>query len=256
VRVRIFRTEREASLALARRVAADLAAHPAIVLGLPTGRTPVHLYRELVKLHARGDADFSRASTFNLDEFLGIPPSHPGSYRSFMEGHLFAHVNLAKERTHFLDGSAADSDAECARYDREIDAAGGIDLQILGVGTNGHIGFNEPARALEPRTHRVALKPSTRRSNAALFGGDADAVPREALSMGLATIMQARAIVLLATGKSKAGCVGRMVGGPITTRMPASCLQLHPNAELLLDEAAASQRSKSANRPVDDPTTP
>ena len=118
-----------------------------------------------------------------------------------------------------------------------------IDLQILGLGTNGHIGFNEPARALEPRTHRVTLKPSTRKSNASLFGGDPDAVPREALSMGMATIMRARAVVLLATGKSKASCIAKIVNGPITTRLPASCLQLHPNAELMLDEAAASRMS-------------
>lgn len=248
MKVTVFRTEREASLALARRVAADLSRNPSVVLGLPTGRTPVHLYRELVRLHARGGADFSRASTFNLDEFLGVPPSHPGSYRSFMEAHLFAHVNLAKDRIHFLDGSAADPEAECARYERAIEAAGGIDLQILGLGTNGHVGFNEPARELAPRTHRVALKPSTRRSNAALFGGEADAVPREALSMGMATIMQARAVVLLATGKSKARCVPRVIAGPITTRLPASCLQLHPNAELLLDGAAAAGLENSEYR--------
>jgi glucosamine-6-phosphate deaminase len=241
VRITVFKTEREASVALARRVAADLAATPAIVLGLPTGRTPIHMYRELVKLHRRGGVDFSRATTFNLDEFLGVAPSHPGSYRSYMETHLFAHVNLAPGQIHFLNGATADPDGECDGYETKIEAAGGIDLQILGLGTNGHIGFNEPARALEPRTHRVTLKPSTRKSNASLFGGDPDAVPREALSMGMATIMRARAVVLLATGKSKASCIAKVVKGPITTRLPASCLQLHPNAELMLDEAAASR---------------
>jgi glucosamine-6-phosphate deaminase len=243
VRIAVFKTEREASVALARRVATDLAASPEIVLGLPTGRTPIHMYRELVKLHGRGVADFSRATTFNLDEFLGVPPSHPGSYRSYMESHLFAHVNLPPVQIHFLNGATADPNGECERYESQIEAAGGIDLQILGLGTNGHIGFNEPARALEPRTHRVTLKPSTRKSNASLFGGDPDSVPREALSMGMATIMRARAVVLLATGKSKASCIAKIVNGPITTRLPASCLQLHPNAELMLDEAAASRMS-------------
>jgi glucosamine-6-phosphate deaminase len=241
VRITVFKNEREASVALARRVAGDLAANPSMVLGLPTGRTPIHMYRELVKLHGRAAVDFSRATTFNLDEFLGVAPSHPGSYRSFMEAHLFSRVNPPPARIHFLNGATPDPAGECERYEAEIEAAGGIDLQILGVGTNGHIGFNEPARTLEPRTHRVTLKPSTRRSNAALFGGDSEAVPREALSMGMATIMRARALVLLATGKSKASCIAKVVNGPITTRLPASCLQLHPNAELMLDEAAASR---------------
>lgn len=240
MRITIFKNEREASVALARRVASELAARPAIVLGLPTGRTPIHMYRELVKLHTRAGADFSRATTFNLDEFLGVAPSHPGSYRSYMETHLFSHVNLEAERIHFLNGATADPGRECERYEATIKAAGGIDLQIVGLGTNGHIGFNEPARTLDPRTHRVTLKPSTRRSNAPLFGGDPEAVPREALSMGMATIMHARTLILLATGKSKASCIAKVVDGPITTRLPASCLQLHVNAELMLDEAAGS----------------
>jgi glucosamine-6-phosphate deaminase len=243
LKLTVFKTERETSLALARRIASDLAANPEIVLGLPTGRTPIHMYRELGKLHARSGADFSRATTFNLDEFAGIPSSHPGSYRSFMNEQLFSHVNLGPERINFLDGAAPDPDAECARYERAIEAAGGLDLQILGIGTNGHIGFNEPARMLQARTHRATLTASTRRSNAALFGGDASAVPREALSMGMATILGARTIVLLATGKSKAGCVARLVNGPITTRLPASFLQLHANTELMLDEAAAANLS-------------
>jgi len=139
-----------------------------------------------------------------------------------------------------LNGAAPDPQAECARYEQAIADAGGIGLQLLGIGTNGHIGFNEPARELAARTHRVTLKESTRRSNAALFGGDAGKVPKEALSMGMGTILHARRIVLIATGKSKTRCVDRMVNGPITTRMPASFLQLHANVELMLDEAAAA----------------
>jgi glucosamine-6-phosphate deaminase len=240
-RVTTFPTDRAAARALARRIVAAVTVNPWLVLGLPTGRTPVALYHELATLHAHGHADFSRVTTFNLDEFLGIPASHPGSYRAFMERHLFDHVNIRPDRRHFLDGSAADPDEECVRYERIIAAAGGIDLQMLGIGTNGHIGFNEPARALEARTHRVTLKPETRRSNAPLFNGDAAAVPPEALSMGMATILRARSIVLLATGRSKAACVERVINGPLTTELPASFLQLHPDVDVMLDSAAAEK---------------
>jgi len=240
-RVTIFPTDRVAAHALARRVAGALAANPRLALGLPTGRTPVRFYHDLASLHEHGQADFSRATTFNLDEFLGIPADHPGSYRSFMHAHLFGRVNLASAHIHFLDGAATDPAEECARYEREIANAGGIDLQILGLGTNGHIGFNEPASQMQARTHRVTLTAETRRANAALFGGNPSNVPAEALSMGMATILQARSIVLLATGRTKAACVARLVHGPITTAMPASFLQLHHDVELMLDEAAAER---------------
>jgi glucosamine-6-phosphate deaminase len=226
---------------LARRIGDALREKPDLVLGLPTGRTPLLLYGELVRLHAAGQADFSRATTFNLDEFLGIPADHPGSYRAFMRRYLFDHVNADPGRTHFLDGAATDPLQECERYERAIDDAGGIDLQIVGIGTNGHIGFNEPAPELEARTHRVTLKPETRRSNAALFGGDPAQVPAEALSMGMGTILQARKAVLLATGEAKARCVERVVNGPIRTSLPATFLQLHRQAEIFLDEAAAKE---------------
>lgn len=240
-RITVFADAKEAARALARHVAAALTRRPSIVLGLPTGRTPIQLYAELVRLHRAGEADFSRATTFNLDEFLGITPDHPGSYRSFMQDHLFRHVNVDQRRTHFLDGATADADAECRRYEEAIAGAGGIDLQIVGIGTNGHIGFNEPAPELHARTHRVRLKPETRRSNAALFGGDPERVPAEALSMGMSTILHARSIVLLATGKSKASCIERMVNGRITTSLPASFLQLHDDVEIVLDEGAAGK---------------
>jgi len=241
LKITLFRDERVLAKALAKDIAAALREKPDIVLGLPTGRTPVRLYHELGTLHAHHEADFSRATTFNLDEFLGIPPEHPGSYRTFMERHLFSRVNLAPERINVLNGGAANPDEECRRYEAAIEGAGGIDLQLLGIGTNGHIGFNEPGRELAARTHRVTLRASTRRSNAALFGGDPASVPREALSMGMSTILHARRIVLIATGKSKARCIGRMVEGPITTRMPASFLQVHANVELMLDDAAAGE---------------
>ena len=240
-RVVVFPSDRTAARALARRIAAAIDAKPRLVLGLPTGRTPVALYHELAALHEHGHADFSQVTTFNLDEFLGIPPSHEGSYRTFMERHLFSRVNIPVERRNVLNGATADPHAECARYERAIADAGGIDLQILGIGTNGHIGFNEPAHALQSWTHRVTLTAETRRSNAALFGGDAAKVPLEALSMGMATILRARAIVLLATGRSKASCVERVVNGPITTELPASFLQLHPDVDIMLDDAAAER---------------
>jgi len=238
LKLTVFKDERTLARTLAVQIAASLGNTPDLVLGLPTGRTPVRTYHELGTLHAHGQADFSRATTFNLDEFLGIGPDHPGSYRAFMQEHLFSRVNLQPGKINVLNGAAPDPEAECARYEQAIADAGGIGLQLLGIGTNGHIGFNEPARELAARTHRVTLKESTRRSNAALFGA-AGKVPAEALSMGMATILQARRIVLVATGKSKARCIDRVVTGPITTKLPASFLQLHPNVEIMLDEAAA-----------------
>jgi glucosamine-6-phosphate deaminase len=237
----VFRSAESVARALALDVARAVTATPAIVLGLPTGRTPIPLYRELVRLHRRGRADFSRASTFNLDEFAGLGAGDPRSYHAFMRGHLFDGVNLSRPHIHFLDGAARDVARECARYERAIARAGGIDLQILGLGANGHIGFNEPARALIARTHCARLKPLTRRANAALFGGTLAAVPREALSMGMATILYGKRIVLLATGAAKARCVQRMIEGPVTPRLPGSFLQLHRNAEVWLDRAAAGR---------------
>jgi glucosamine-6-phosphate deaminase len=241
VKVRIFATENAVARALARDVARCLARNPGLVLGLPTGRTPIALYRELASLYAAGRIDFSRATTFNLDEFLGLAASDPRSYRAFMQRELFGRVNVAPARIHFLDGTAADVMRECARYERAIDRAGGIDLQILGLGANGHIGFNEPARALVARTHCTRLRPATRRANAAFFGGRPSAVPRQALSMGMATILYARRIVLVATGAAKARCVEKMIEGRVTPTLPASFLQLHRKAEVWLDRAAAGR---------------
>jgi len=240
VRIRVFATSQSAARALAADIARRLASQADVVLGLPTGRTPIPLYQNLVALHQAGRADFSRATTFNLDEFVGIGPRDPRSYRAFMHEHLFDRVNLSPRRIHFLNGSARDVARECDRYERAIDRAGGIDLLILGLGTNGHIGFNEPAPALVAMTHCVTLTPASRRANAALFGR-LSAVPRQALSMGMATILHARRIVLLATGGSKAGCVARMVHGPLTPHLPASFLQLHSNVEVWLDRQAASR---------------
>lgn len=241
VRVRVFADARAAGSTLARTVAQALAANPRLVLGLATGRTPIPVYEELVRLHAQGRADFRLATTFNLDEFLGLPVTDPRGYHAFMRRHLFDRVNLDKTRINFLNGAAADPLAECRRYERAIARAGGIDIQILGLGMNGHIGFNEPGPALIASTHRVRLTAATRRANAALFGHRARSVPKEGLSMGMATILRARRIVLLSTGAGKARCVERMLRGRVTPWLPASFLQLHANAEVWLDRASAAR---------------
>jgi len=217
-----------------------------MVLGLPAGQTPIPLYAELVVLSRQGRLDVSGVRTFNLDEFVGVSPAHPGSYRSFMQRQLFDHVPIPARRRHLPNGAARDTVAECARYERAILRAGGIDLQLLGLGMNGHIGFNEPADALRARTHLARLTRSSRNANRVLFGNDIRQVPRAALSMGMATILQARRIVVMATGKAKAGCIERMVTGPVTTRVPASLLQLHRNVEVWLDVEAASRLPRRA----------
>jgi glucosamine-6-phosphate deaminase len=241
MRLRVFRSADAVARVFARDVARRIRRNPSLVLGLATGRTPVPLYAELVRLHRASRVNFAQVRTFNLDEFLGLPTRDPHSYRSFMRRHLFAHVNLPRRNIQFLNGSTRDVDRECVRYERAIRRAGGLDLQILGLGANGHIGFNEPGDALNAHTHRTRLRVATRRANAPLFDGRLNAVPREALSMGMATILYSRRIVLLATGAEKARCVERMLRGPVTPRLPASFLQLHRGAEVWLDRAAASR---------------
>jgi glucosamine-6-phosphate deaminase len=240
VKIRIFKTEDQLAAALARGIVEKLRARPRLVLGLATGRTPLPLYRALVALHTQGASDYAQATSFNLDEFVGLDPAHPGSYRAYMREHLFRHINLPPRRMQFLDGRAPDPEAECARFENQILRAGGIDLQILGIGGNGHIGFNEPAPALSPWSHRVRLTLASRKANAGFFSGKLGDVPREALSMGVATIMHARSIVLMATGNEKADVIAKTVTGPITTRVPASLLQLHHDVEIWLDDGAAS----------------
>jgi glucosamine-6-phosphate deaminase len=239
VKTRILATPDALARSLAREIARALRDNPRLVLGLPTGRTPIPLYRELVSLWRASRLDFSKATTFNLDEFAGLDGRNPRSYRAFMQRHFFDHVDLPRRHITFLNGVARNAAAECARYERAIARAGGIDLLILGLGSNGHIGFNEPARALHARTHRARLSLATRRANARAFGS-VRAVPRFALSMGMATILHARRIVLVATGAAKARCVDRMIAGPVTPRLPASFLQLHRDVEIWLDRAAAA----------------
>ena len=239
--VRVLKDEDAVARVVATRVIKALLAQPATVLGLPTGRTPVRLYTRLREAFAAGRIDFSKATSFNLDEFVGLPAAHPASYRSFMQQHLFSAVNLPARRINFLDGTAPDLEAECARYEAAIRKAGGIDIQILGIGGNGHIGFNEPAAGLTADSHHARLLPGTRKSNADLFEGRVRDVPREALSMGVGTILRSKAIVLMATGASKADAIRATIRGAVTTRVPASLLQLHGDVEVVLDEAAASK---------------
>lgn len=241
MRVVIHRSAEDAGAALARFVAHVLRVQPDVTLGLPTGHTPIAFYRELVALHHAGDADFQRATTFNLDEFSGISGDDPRSFRAFMQRHLFSHVNLPPERAHVLNGARAAWRVEVREFESAIASAGGLDLVILGIGKNGHIGFNEPGASLVARTHRARLQPGTRRANAALAGGSWRQIPSHALSMGIGTMLEGRAVVLLATGSGKAGIVRRALRGPVTTRVPASLLQLHPNVLVVLDQAAAAR---------------
>ena len=235
----IFETREQVALAVAGRIKEALAVRPDLVLGLPAGQTPVPVYAELRRMRQSGTVDFSLATFFLIDEFVGLERSHPSSFYQFVDEHLLSGINVDRGRVHSLNGVAADPLEEGERYEASIVAAGGIDLQILGLGRNGHIGFNEPSDDLTARTHKVTLHADTRRDNAARFGGRESQVPREAISMGVGTILSAKAIVMIATGEAKANTVERLLHGPVTTRLPASLLQLHPNVELYLDRAAA-----------------
>jgi len=234
-------TAERAARLTARLVARALRARPALVLGLATGRTMERVYAELVALHQAAGLNFAECTTFNLDEYLGLPADHPWSYHVYMRQLLFSRVNLDPARTHLLDGLAANAAEECTRYERLIHSAGGIDLQLLGLGSDGHIGFNEPLSALRSRTRPKALTPATLAQNAALCGGDPDRMPRRALTMGVGTILEARHCLVLVTGVAKADILARAVEGPLTAMVTASALQLHPHCQVLVDEEAATQ---------------
>lgn len=233
--VRVFASEMEAAAACAAYVATAVREKPSLVLGLPIGRTPLNVYRELVALHGRGALDFSRVTTFNLDEFLGLPPDDPGSFRAYMERHLFQHVNLARERIHFFDGSADRAERECARYDAQLAGAGGLDMLLLGIGPNGQVACNEPGESLQAASHRARLSRESRLAMASLFGDEVSRVPLAALTLGMGAILQARRVILLAFGVNKAAAVTAMVRGPLSTHCPASFLQLHGNVEVWVD---------------------
>lgn len=228
---------------MSRKAANILSAHvilkPDSVLGLATGSTPIGMYKQLIEWYNKGDIDFSQVHTVNLDEYLGLAPTHDQSYRYFMQTNLFDHVNVPPENTNVPNGLAPDPEAECARYDQVIAGLGGIDVQVLGMGHNGHIGFNEPEEAFELETHVVNLTDNTIDANARFFASR-DEVPRQAITMGIKSIMQARHILVVVSGADKAEIVKRAFFGPVTPKVPASILQMHPHVSLVADEAALS----------------
>lgn len=238
MRLSVLADYEELSKEAARLIARRLLEKPSSVLALPTGDTPVGMYRELVRLHREGLLDFSQATTFNLDEYLGIPSEHPQSFISYMHRHLWDQVNLRKENVHIPESLPIDPDQECARYESLIREAGGIDLAVLGLGENGHVAFNEPGTPFGSLTHVAELSEETREAEASRFGGPEN-VPRHAITMGIRTIMNARELLLLASGEEKAGVLSRALRGPVTPEVPASVLQLHPALTVLADVAAA-----------------
>jgi len=224
----------------ANLIAAQVMLKPCCVLGLATGSTPMGIYDHLADLVAKKELSFARVRSVNLDEYKGLGPKHPQSYRYFMDKHLFNRVDIDRRQTHVPGGLAADPDVECKRYDALIEELGGIDLQLLGLGRNGHIGFNEPGEQFIPGTHMVDLTASTIEANQRFFDSK-DEVPRQALTMGIKNIMLARRIVVAASGADKADAIARAFGGNITPQVPASILQVHPNCVLVADQAALSK---------------
>ena len=230
--------------AMSRRAASIIAAQvvlkPDCVLGLATGSTPVGAYEQLVKWYQQGDLSFAQTRSVNLDEYQGLAPTHDQSYRYFMQQNLFNHIDIVPENTHVLNGLAEDPAAECAAYDQMIRDLGGVDLQLLGMGHNGHIAFNEPGDDFGLGTHVVTLSERTIDANQRFFASRDD-VPRHALSMGIKSIMSARRILIVVSGADKAEALCQAVSGPVTNQVPASVLQLHPDVTLVADEAALSK---------------
>jgi len=248
MKVIVCKDSDEMSRTAAQIFAERIRKKPAIVLGLATGGTPVKMYKELIRMHKEEDLDFSRVITYNLDEYLGISPDHDQSYRYFMDTNLFNHINIKKSNTHVLNGKASDAAAECKAYEEAIKKAGGIDIQLLGIGGNGHIAFNEPGSPKNSRTRVVDLTQKTVEDNARFFASVND-VPRQALSMGNGTIMEAREIVLIADKASKADAIAQSVEGPATEQVPASLLQAHKNTTFVVDKDAASKLKKKYDSP-------
>ena len=221
-------------------ISAQVIMKPNCVLGLATGGTPVGAYAQLVDWYNKGDIDFSEVTTVNLDEYRGLPKEHPESYWSFMHRNLFDHVNIDPAHINLPDGTNMDAEAECKRYDEVIRSVGGVDLQLLGIGHDGHIGFNEPHDAFDLGTHCVDLAQETIEANKRFFDGNEDLVPKQAYTMGIKTIMQARKVLVVANGLAKAKAVKAVVSGPVTPECPGSILQMHPDCILVADEEALS----------------
>ena len=239
--MRIIRTKdyEDMSRRAAAIIVAQVVLKPDCVLGLATGGTPVGIYKNLVNWYQGGDLDFSEVTSVNLDEYRGLPREHKESYWSFMHRNLFDYVNMNPNHINLPDGMNMDADAECARYDRVIESVGGIDLQLLGIGHDGHIGFNEPSNAFDLGTHCVKLTDETIDANQRFFN-NREEVPREAYTMGTRTIMQARKILMVVSGKDKAEIIKKAFYGPVTPEVPASILQMHPDFTLVADEDALS----------------
>ena len=223
-------------------ISAQVIMKPDCVLGLATGSTPIGLYKQLVEWFEKGDLDFSKVQTVNLDEYKGLNRENDQSYYYFMHDNLFDHINIPEENTHLPNGMEMDSEKECARYTKLIQSIGGVDLQLLGIGHNGHIGFNEPSESFDKEVHCVNLTQSTIEANKRFFAS-ADDVPKQAYTMGIKTIMQAKKILIVANGEGKADIVRDAFFGPITPQVPASVLQLHNDVTLVADEAALSKVS-------------
>jgi glucosamine-6-phosphate deaminase len=244
MRVVILEDLQQVSARAADLVCQTIQRDPDCVLGLATGGSPVGTYQELLVRQQAGQISFAGVTTFNLDEYVGIPADHPQSYRSFMRQHLFDHADFVHDRCHLPDGNADDIRTAGEVYEQKIAAAGGIELQILGIGTDGHIAFNEPGSSLASRTRIKALTEQTRKDNARFFGS-LEEVPKLAITMGVGTILDSRQIVLLATGANKASAVRAFIEGPVTAQVPASALQLHPQVTVLLDREAAGWLARS-----------
>ena len=226
---------------------AQITLKPDSVLGLATGSTPIGIYKELIKYYEAGELDFSRVRTVNLDEYVGLSGDNDQSYRYFMNHNLFDHVNINKENTYVPNGMADDKKAEGERYERQIQCLGGIDMQLLGIGNNGHIGFNEPNSYFDRETHEVKLTESTIQANSRFFA-TMDQVPKTAISMGIGTIMKAKKIVLAANGEKKANIIYETCFGPITPDVPASVLQLHPDVTVIVDKEAYAVVAEKRNK--------
>lgn len=238
----IIRESAESASESAARVVARLVREkPDAVLGLATGSTPLKLYQALIRHHREEGLDFSRVTTFNLDEYVGLEKDHPQSYYRFMWENLFSHINVSPDRVHVPDGMARDIPGFCAEYEHRIAAAGGIDLQVLGIGSDGHVGFNEPTSSFASRTRIKTLTEQTVKDNARFFKGDPSRVPHHCITMGIGTIMDARRVILLAFGEGKARAIADTVEGPVASIMPASILQHHEQAKIFLDEGAATE---------------
>jgi glucosamine-6-phosphate deaminase len=237
--VKIFKNYESMSRHAAEEVARLVHKKADTVLGLATGSTPLRLYQELLKIHERDGLDFSKVVTFNLDEYVGLPRSHPQSYYSFMYENLFRHINISMSNVFIPNGMVENIEEHCEWYEQEIKKKGGVDIQILGIGANGHIAFNEPGSSLGSRTRIKTLSEKTRMDNSRFFKS-MEEVPKYAITMGIGTIMEAHKLLLLASGKSKAQAVKNMVEGPITAMVPATIVQMHRFAMIYIDEEAAS----------------